>query len=43
MTATLATAIQRDLLRTEPVSTDAPECFAYGRPFTEANAEEGER
>lgn len=43
MTVTLATAIQRDLLRTEPVSTDAPECFAYGRPFTEANAEEDER
>ena len=34
MTARPATAIQRDLLRTEPVSTDAPECFAHGRSFT---------
>jgi hypothetical protein len=33
-TATLATAIQRDLLRTEPARIAAPECFACGRPFT---------
>jgi hypothetical protein len=31
-TATLAAAIQRDLLRTEPVRTETPEC-ACGRPF----------
>ena len=31
-TATLAVAIQRDLLRTEPVGTETPEC-ACGRPF----------
>ena len=31
-TATLAAAIQRDLLRTEPVGTETPEC-ACGRPF----------
>jgi hypothetical protein len=43
MTATLATAIQRDLLRIEPTRTETPKCFAYGRPFTEANAEEDER
>ena len=30
-TTTLASAIQRDLLRTEPVRTNAPECFACGR------------
>jgi hypothetical protein len=32
-TATLATAIQRDLLRTEPTRTEAPECLPCGRPF----------
>ena len=32
-TATLATAIQRDLLRTEPVKTETPTCFACGRTF----------
>jgi hypothetical protein len=32
-TADLAAAIERDLLRTEPVRTDAPECFACGRSF----------
>jgi hypothetical protein len=32
-TATLAAAIQRDLLRTEPARTETPQCFACGRPF----------
>jgi hypothetical protein len=31
--ATLAAAIERDLLRTESVRTETPECFACGRPF----------
>jgi hypothetical protein len=32
-TATLASAIQRDLLRTKPARTKASECFACGRSF----------
>jgi hypothetical protein len=32
-TATLAAAIERDLLRGEPARTYAPECFACGRSF----------
>jgi hypothetical protein len=32
-TATLATAIQRDLLRTERPKTDAPRCHACGRTY----------
>jgi hypothetical protein len=32
-TANLAAAIERDLLRSEPTRTDAPECFACGRSF----------
>ena len=32
-TATLAAAIERDLLRTEPDRTAAPKCFACGRSF----------
>ena len=32
-TATLAAAIERDLLRTESARTNAPECFACGRSF----------
>ena len=31
--ATLAAAIERDLLRNEPPRTHAPECFACGRSF----------
>jgi hypothetical protein len=32
-TATLAAAIQRDLLRTEPAKTETPTCYACGRSF----------
>jgi hypothetical protein len=32
--ATLAIAIQRDLLRTEPAKTETSTCFACGRPFS---------
>jgi hypothetical protein len=43
MTASLAIAIRHALLHNEPARTETPKCFAYGRPFTEANAEEDER
>jgi endogenous inhibitor of DNA gyrase (YacG/DUF329 family) len=33
--ATLAAAIQRDLLRTEQPKTETPTCFACGRPMVE--------
>jgi hypothetical protein len=34
---TLAAAIERDILRTRPVSTEAPTCFTCGRSFAKGD------